>query len=80
MKVQLITPERILFEGDAAYVQVCGSQGEFGVLPNHAPFISTLKEGNIAIDLSSGEKKEFHVISGVAEVLPERVTLLVETI
>ena len=79
MKVQLITPEKILFEDDAAYVQVCGSQGEFGVLPNHAPFISTLKEGNITIDLVGGEKKEFHVVSGVAEVLPERVTLLVET-
>lgn len=80
MKVQLITPEKILFEGDAAYVQVCGSQGEFGVLPNHAPFISTLKEGDISVELIGGEKKEFHVISGVAEVLPERVTLLVETI
>ncbi len=79
MKAKLITPEKVLFEGDAAYVQVCGSQGEFGVLPNHAPFISTLKEGNITIDLASGEKKEFHVISGVAEVLPDSVTLLVET-
>jgi F-type H+-transporting ATPase subunit epsilon len=79
MQVKLITPEKILFEGEASYVQVCGSQGEFGVLPNHAPLISTLKEGNIAIDLKNGEKKEFHVTGGVAEVLPEQVTLLVET-
>ena len=79
MQVKLITPEKVLFEGDAAYVQVCGSQGEFGVLPNHAPFISTLKEGNITIDLAGGEKKEFHVASGVAEVLPDSVSLLVET-
>lgn len=79
MQIKLITPEKILFEGEASYVQVCGSQGEFGVLPNHAPLISTLKEGNIAIDLKSGEKKQFHVTGGVAEVLPEQVTLLVET-
>lgn len=79
MRVQLITPEKILFEGDAAYVQVPGTLGEFGVLPNHAPLISTIREGNIGIDLANGEKHEFHVISGVAEVLPERVTLLVET-
>jgi len=78
MQVQLITPEKILFEGAANYVQVCGSQGEFGVLPNHAPFISTLKEGIIAIELPSGERQEFPVTSGVAEVQAEKVTILVE--
>ena len=78
MNVQLITPEKVLFEGDASYVQVCGTQGEFGVLPNHAPFISTLKEGNITVDVVGGGKQEFHVTGGVAEVLPEKVTLLVE--
>ena len=78
MKTQLITPEKILFEGEAAYVQVPGAEGEFGVLPGHAPTISTLKEGVIAVDLAGGEHKEFPVSSGVAEVTPERVTLLVE--
>ncbi len=77
MKVKLITPEKTLFEGDASYVQVCGSQGEFGVMPNHAPLVSSLKEGNIAIELASGEKKEFYVRSGVAEVRDNNVTLLV---
>ncbi|MEQ1789004.1 MAG: ATP synthase F1 subunit epsilon [Rickettsiales bacterium] len=79
MQVQLITPEKILFEGVASYVQVCGSQGEFGVLPNHSPLVSTLREGSIIVTLANGEKEEFHVVSGVAEVLPESVTLLVET-
>ncbi len=78
MNVQLITPEKILFEGAANYVQVCGSQGEFGVLPNHAPMVSTLKEGVIGVELATGEKREFNVKSGVAEVSAERVTLLVE--
>lgn len=78
MHLQLITPEKILFEGEAAYVQIPGADGEFGVLPGHAPVISTLREGVIAIELSDGEKKEFPVTSGVAEVTPERCTLLVE--
>lgn len=79
MQVQLITPEKILFAGDATYVQIPGKMGEFGVLPNHAPFISTLREGTIGVDVEGGARKEFHVTSGVAEVLPDRVTLLVET-
>ncbi len=78
MQVKLITPEKILFEGDASYVQVCGAQGEFGILPNHAPFISTLREGNISINLAGGDTKEFHVVSGVAEINDNNVTLLVE--
>ena len=77
MQVQLITPEKILFEGDATYVQIPGVMGEFGVLPNHSPFISTLKEGTIGIDLASGEKKSFPVTGGVAEVQAEKVTILV---
>ncbi len=77
MLLNIITPEKILFEGDAAYVQVCGTMGEFGVLPNHAPLVSSLKAGVIGVDLVGGERKEFVVESGVAEVLPDRVTLLV---
>jgi len=78
MQVQLITPEKILFAGDASYVQICGTNGEFGVLPNHAPLVSTLKEGTVGVELASGEKREFNVKSGVAEVSPDAVTLLVE--
>lgn len=78
MQVQLITPEKILFEGQAAYVQVPGAEGEFGVMPGHMPFISTLREGVISIELENGQKQEFAVISGACEVVPQRVTLLVE--
>lgn len=78
MQVQLISPEKTLFEGIATFVQIPGVMGEFGVLPGHAPFISTLKAGNISIDLASGGKQEFPVTGGVAEVQPEKVTILVE--
>ncbi|MCE2927571.1 MAG: ATP synthase F1 subunit epsilon [Rickettsiales bacterium] len=78
MKLQLITPEKTLFDGEAEYIAVPGAEGEFGVMDGHAPVIATLKEGTVAIELSGGEKKEFQVSGGVAEVLPERCTLLVE--
>lgn len=78
MKLQLITPEKILFEGDASYIGIPGTEGDFGVLDGHAPTVSTLKEGVVSVDLANGEKKEFAVTGGVAEVVPERCTLLVE--
>ena len=78
MQVQLITPEKILFEGEAAYVQIPGTEGEFGVMPGHAPEVSTLQEGIVGVELASGERKEFSVTGGIAEVVPERCRLLVE--
>ncbi len=77
MKLQLITPEKTLFDGEAEYIGVPGSEGEFGVLSGHAPVIATLKEGTVSVELSGGEKKEFAISGGVAEVVPERCTLLV---
>ena len=78
MQVQLITPEKILFDGAANYVQVCGAMGEFGVLPNHAPLVSALKAGKVAVELAGGERKEFEVSGGVAEVQAGKVTILVD--
>ena len=79
MQLQLITPEKILFEGDASYVAVPGTLGDFGVLLGHEPFISTLRPGVVGVDLATGEKKEFSVESGIAEITPEKCVLLVET-
>ncbi len=78
MQVQLITPEKIFFSGEAAQVDAPGTEGVFGVLPGHAPFISTLKAGLVNIELASGEQKRFVVLSGLAEVSPDSVTLLAE--
>jgi F-type H+-transporting ATPase subunit epsilon len=75
---QLITPEKIFFEGEASYVQVPGAEGEFGVMVGHMPFISTLKPGIVGIELPGGGRKEFTVTGGIAEVTAERCTLLVE--
>ncbi len=78
MELKIITPEKVLFAGDASMVTVPGADGEFGVLPGHSPVISTLRPGEIVIDLEGGEQKRIPVEGGVAEVTPERVTLLIE--
>jgi F-type H+-transporting ATPase subunit epsilon len=80
MKVQLITPEKIMFEGDASMVTAPGAEGDFGVLPGHMNLISTLKPGIISIEPSAGEKREVPITGGIAEITPDRATFLIEAV
>ena len=61
MRLQIITPEKTLIDADAQMVTIPGTEGDFGVLAGHAPFISTIREGIIAVDFENGEKKEFPI-------------------
>lgn len=75
--LSIISPERELFSGEAASVVAPGTQGEFGVLPGHMPFISTLKAGVITVE---GEKPmRIAITDGLAEVTPERCIILSES-
>ena len=78
LQVSVITPEKTLFSGEASMVVAPGVEGDFGVLPGHAPFISALREGSITIDTAAGQKS-FDIPGGFAEVVPERCTLLIHT-
>lgn len=78
MLLNIITPEKILFSGDVAMVTAPGTEGDFGVLSGHAPFISTLKAGEIVVTNESGKEERIAIDGGVAEVTPERCTLLIE--
>jgi len=80
MQVKLITPEKTLFDGVAEMVTVPGTLGEFGVLPGHMPFISTLKPGVITIELEDHEKQRLAVLSGIAEVTPEHCIILADAV
>jgi F-type H+-transporting ATPase subunit epsilon len=77
--LDIITPEKILFSAEINMVTAPGTLGDFGALPGHAPFISTLRPGVVAVDTSSGEKRLIALIGGVAEVVPQRCTILAET-
>ena len=76
-KFELVSPERILLSEDAEQVIVPGMEGQFTVLPGHAPVISTLRPGILDAQVAGGRRRVF-VRGGFAEVGPDRVTVLVQ--
>ncbi|MDG0972892.1 MAG: F0F1 ATP synthase subunit epsilon [Crocinitomicaceae bacterium] len=66
MRLEIITPDKKLFEGEVDAVSFPGIDGSFQVLKGHAPIISTLKEGRIKVSLSNDEK-EIDMLSGEIE-------------
>lgn len=77
MQVEILSPEKKIFSGEADHVQFPGTAGSFGVLNNHAPIISSLNKGVIKLR-SGGNTTEFPIDGGFVEVLKNNVTVLVE--
>jgi F-type H+-transporting ATPase subunit epsilon len=75
----IVTPQRQLLREKVASVQLPGANGELGILPGHAPLITELGNGELSYKTSGGEPVVLAVLSGFAEVLPDRVTVLAET-
>jgi F-type H+-transporting ATPase subunit epsilon len=78
LKFELVAPERLLFSGAVAQVIVPGLEGEFTVLPLHAPVLSTLKPGVLTVTALNGESERIFVRGGFAEVNPAGLTVLAE--
>jgi F-type H+-transporting ATPase subunit epsilon len=74
---ELVSPERQLFSGAVDQVVVPGSEGDFGVLAGHAPFVSTLRPGILTIH-GGGQPKRLYVRGGFAEVSSGGLTVLAE--
>ncbi|MDP4587773.1 MAG: ATP synthase F1 subunit epsilon [Flavobacteriales bacterium] len=77
MTVEIITPERTLFEGPATSVTLPGADGSLGVLDRHAPMITTLQKGIVKIKTDKSEEN-FEVNGGTVEVFNNRVMILAE--
>jgi F-type H+-transporting ATPase subunit epsilon len=73
----LVSPERELFAGEVDQVDAPGSEGDFGVLPGHAPFMTALKEGFVIVH-DDGRLIHFEVQGGFADVTPLGFTILAE--
>jgi F-type H+-transporting ATPase subunit epsilon len=73
----LVSPERELFSGEVDQVDAPGSEGDFGVLAGHAPFMTTLKEGRVKA-YDGDETLVFDVRGGFADVTPAGLTILAE--
>jgi F-type H+-transporting ATPase subunit epsilon len=75
MKLQIITPDKELFSGETNSVVVPGTDGEIGILNNHAPLLSSLKEGELKVKVNDKDKL-FKINGGVVEVLNNNVIVL----
>ena len=78
LKLKIVSPERIEFEGEVESVLVPGSLGQFEILVNHAPIISSLDKGRVVYALPGGEKKPLDICGGFVEVQKNNVSLCVE--
>jgi len=75
---RLVMPERELLATEADMVVVPGSEGDFGVLHGHAPLISTVRPGVLEVLQGNKVEQRFMVVGGIAEVTPERCTVLAD--
>ena len=78
VEFELVTPERLLLSEMVEMVVVPGTEGNFGVLPGHAPLISTIRPGTIEVYEGQVVTRRFFVPSGIAEVTPQRCTVLAD--
>jgi F-type H+-transporting ATPase subunit epsilon len=77
IRCEIVSQDRTVFEGDVDIVVLPGAAGEMGVLPHHAPLLTTLKFGVIKVR-KAGTEEVFTVAGGVAEVQPDIVTVLAD--
>jgi F-type H+-transporting ATPase subunit epsilon len=78
LKLKIVSPEKIEFEGEVNSVLVPGTMGQFEILVNHAPIISSLDKGKVVYALPDGEKKSLSITGGFVEVQKNVVSLCVE--
>ncbi len=78
MRLEIITPDKELFKGEAKLVSVPGVDGGMGFLDNHAPLITVLKAGDVKVTLPDGNVESFAVKGGVVEVMKNTVLVLAE--
>ncbi len=79
MNLQVLTPDKTIYEGEVDSVIVPGSKGSFEVLHNHAPIVSSLNKGEVRIKSKQGSKS-INIDSGFIEVLDNKVVILAEGI
>jgi F-type H+-transporting ATPase subunit epsilon len=78
VRVEVVTPERLVWSGPAEMVIARGVEGELGVLPHHAPLITALLDSPLEIRLPGGARTVIAVRGGFLEVKPDRVTVLAD--
>ena len=78
LHLEIVTPEKVAYQDDVDSVQLPGSEGELGVLPHHAPLVSTLGAGELRLR-KGGQEETFAIVGGFLQVLPDKVVVMAET-
>jgi F-type H+-transporting ATPase subunit epsilon len=78
LNLEIVTPERLAFEGEVDSVNCPGIEGELGILPHHAPLVSILGIGELVIR-KGGEEEFFAIAGGFLQVRPDKVVVMAET-
>jgi len=78
MKLEILTPEKKLFNGEVRSVQVPGKSGRFEMLNNHMPIVSSLNKGSIKITDTNNKTQEIRINSGVIELKNNSIIILAE--
>ena len=77
LNFSLVSPERELFSGQVDQVDLPGTEGNLGILPNHAPLMAAIRTGAITV-YAEGQERQFFVQGGFADVTPAGLTVLAE--
>ena len=77
LKLKIVSPQKIEFQGEVESVKVPGGLGEFEILNNHAPIVSALQQGNVQYETAEG-RTVIPIVGGFAEVLKNNVSLCIE--
>ncbi|HLP71311.1 MAG TPA: ATP synthase F1 subunit epsilon [Bacteroidales bacterium] len=80
MRIEIITPDKKIYEGEIKSVRVPGKKGSFQVLKDHAPIISTLENGPVIIVDQDDNQQIFEVTGGLIEVKANRIILLADSV
>jgi F-type H+-transporting ATPase subunit epsilon len=81
LRFELVTPDRLVMAEDVHMVVVPGTEGESGIMAGHAPYMTTLRDGNIAVYRAQGSQPErIPVTGGFAEVSERGLTVLAESV
>jgi len=78
MKLEIVTPKGTIYDGEAKQVTLPGSEGEFGVLPEHATLVSLLSTGVVSIEMPDSTKTDVAINSGYVKVSESKVTCIVD--
>jgi F-type H+-transporting ATPase subunit epsilon len=77
IRCEIVSQDRVVYQGDADMVLLPGTAGEMGILPHHSPLLTVLQFGVIKVR-AEGQEHFFAVAGGVAEVQPDQVTVLAD--